>query len=58
MTAFWDMVPCGLIDVDRCFRYACCLHHGTLLKRRSASTRLLHAMSQKAVIFMLASVRT
>jgi hypothetical protein len=25
--AFWDIVPCGLVAVDRRFRGAYCLHH-------------------------------
>jgi hypothetical protein len=27
MTAFWDVAPCCLVDVDRRFRGAYCLHH-------------------------------
>jgi hypothetical protein len=27
MTAFWDIVPCSLIEVDRRFRGSYCLHH-------------------------------
>jgi hypothetical protein len=27
MTAFWDIAPCSLIEVDRHFRGAYCLHH-------------------------------
>jgi hypothetical protein len=27
MTAFWDIAPCNLIEVDRRFRGAYCLHH-------------------------------
>jgi hypothetical protein len=27
MTAFWDTVPCSLVEVDRRFRGAYCLHH-------------------------------
>jgi hypothetical protein len=26
MTAFWDMAPCSLVEVDRCFRGTYCLH--------------------------------
>jgi hypothetical protein len=27
MTAFWDVVPWSLVEVDRRFRSAYCLHH-------------------------------
>jgi hypothetical protein len=27
MTSFWDTAPCSLVDVDRRFRGAYCLHH-------------------------------
>jgi hypothetical protein len=27
MAVFWDVVLCSLLDVDRCFREAYCLHH-------------------------------
>jgi hypothetical protein len=27
ITAFWDIVPCSLVDVDRCFRGGCYLHN-------------------------------
>jgi hypothetical protein len=27
MTAFWDVVPCSLVEVDRFFRDPYCLHH-------------------------------
>jgi hypothetical protein len=27
MTVFWDVAPCSLVEVYRCFRGACCLHH-------------------------------
>jgi hypothetical protein len=54
MTAFWDIAPCSLVDVDRRFRGAYCLHHQSNphrpLKRRSTPTRLHGAISQKAVI--------
>jgi hypothetical protein len=32
MTAFWDIAPCSLEEIDYCFRGAYCLYHqGTLL---------------------------
>jgi hypothetical protein len=27
MTAFWNMVPCSLVDVEQCFRGVYCLYH-------------------------------
>jgi hypothetical protein len=60
LAVFWEVAPCGLVDTDRCFRDACCLHHQggewTLkapLKRRSVSTGLHGATSQKKAIFIL-----
>jgi hypothetical protein len=45
MIAFCDISPCSLVELERRFRGAYCLHH-------------LSTMSQKAVIFILAAVRT
>jgi hypothetical protein len=60
-TALWEIALCSVVEVARCFRGAYCLHHRgkeRLLKRRSTSTRLHGAMFRKAVIFILAAVRT
>jgi succinate dehydrogenase/fumarate reductase cytochrome b subunit len=27
MTVFWDVAPCSLVETDKRFRGACCLHH-------------------------------
>jgi hypothetical protein len=27
MTVFWDITPCSLFDIERCFGAAYCLHH-------------------------------
>jgi hypothetical protein len=27
MAVFWVVAPCSLVEVYRCFRGACCLHH-------------------------------
>jgi hypothetical protein len=27
MAVLWDVSPCSLVDIDRCFRGAYCLHH-------------------------------
>jgi hypothetical protein len=57
MTSFWDIALCSLIEADQRFRGAYCLHH------QGDSFpwwwRQIHgAISQKAVIFMLAIMRT
>jgi hypothetical protein len=64
MAAFWDLALCSLV-VDRRFRGAYCLYHQdddslqfALLKRQSISMRLHSAISQKAVLFTFAAVRT
>jgi hypothetical protein len=59
MTAFSDIALCSLVEVDRRFRGGYFIMSDNVpLKRRSASTRLHGAVSQKAVIFVLAAVRT
>jgi hypothetical protein len=66
---FWDVAPCSHVEVDRRLRGAYCLHHqgdhrpgdrGSthLWKRRSTSTWLQGATSQKTLYFILAAVRT
>jgi hypothetical protein len=45
MTAFWDVALYALVEEDRRFRGAYCLHHQ-------------NAISQRAVVFILAAVRT
>jgi hypothetical protein len=54
-TAFWDVAPCSLVEVDRRFRGVyCLLFHGNgliALKRRSTSARLHGVTSQKPVFF-------
>jgi hypothetical protein len=63
---FWDVAPCSHVEVDRSFRGAYCLHYQgdwwwrpyAPLKRRSASTWLHGATSQKTLNFTLAAVRT
>jgi hypothetical protein len=58
MAVFCDVGPCSLVDINRRFRGAYCLRHylsfwwgrqEDSLKRRSVSTRLHGAVSQKAV---------
>jgi hypothetical protein len=69
MTAFWDIAPCSLVEVDRRSRDAYCLHHEgdissiialtmetvSTYKSLLTSTRLHGALSQKAVIFKTAN---
>jgi hypothetical protein len=40
MTAFWDIAPCGPLDVDWRCRGACCLHHQVSLSWYGVSTHL------------------
>jgi hypothetical protein len=65
MTAFWDTAACGLVEVDRRFRSAYCLHHQSgygdsrpyaSLKCRSTSPRLHGAISQMGDILMILPV--
>jgi hypothetical protein len=70
MIVFWDIAPCRLTEVDR-FRRAYFLHQGgggggddddggTTHPRNAGllSTRLHGIISYKAVIFILAAMRT
>jgi hypothetical protein len=59
---FWDVVLCSHVEVDRRFRGAYCIHYHSstwwwrqyaLLKRRSTSTWLHGATSQKTLNFGL-----
>jgi hypothetical protein len=62
MTAFWHMVPFSFTGVDQCFRGVMSIHMmeegHTHVEHQSTAARLHGAISQKAVIFMLAAVRT
>jgi hypothetical protein len=49
MTAFRDVAPCSLVEVDGCFRGAYCLH----LQGWATATRLHGATSLKVVILVL-----
>jgi hypothetical protein len=40
MTAFWDMEPCSLLEVNRRFRGAYCLHHQGIRPDNRGSTQL------------------
>jgi hypothetical protein len=54
MMAFWDTVPCSLLETDRRFRVVYCLHHSHIaLKMKAVSTSETsvyynEAISQKA----------
>jgi hypothetical protein len=50
MIAFWDIAPCILIEMDRPFRGAYCLHH------QGNETRLHGGLSQKTVVSLLADM--
>jgi len=51
VTACWDIALCSLVDVDRFFRGAYCLHHAS---ETSVNFTSLHdAISQKSVIYVL-----
>jgi hypothetical protein len=50
MDVFWLATPCSLVDVYRCCRGACCLHHQV-----QTSTRL-HGVTTKTAIFKIAVV--
>jgi hypothetical protein len=56
VTAFWKLALCSLVEIDRPFTGAYCPHQHGDLKRRSTSTKLHGAMSQKAVIFIVWTV--
>jgi hypothetical protein len=61
MTAFCDMAPCSLVEEDRCFRdeYADSLTIGQHTSQKLQPNSKLHgAISQKAVILVLAAMRT
>jgi hypothetical protein len=52
MTAFWDIIPCSIVEVNLRFRFtALIIGKDVLLKRRPTSPRLHNATFQKAVIF-------
>jgi hypothetical protein len=54
MEAFWDVMPCSLLEVDQRFIGACWLHHQ--LKRWPTFTSLHGTVAQKAVIFSIVSL--
>jgi hypothetical protein len=43
--AFWNVLPCSQLDVDRRFRDACFLHHQGVLKSMSSDVSEVHAAS-------------
>jgi hypothetical protein len=65
IAAFWDTAPCSIVEVGRHLRDAYCLHQSALIIEavRASETSVYFnnttgAVSQKAIIFILAAVRT
>jgi hypothetical protein len=50
MTLFWDVAPCSLVGIDRCFRGAYCLHHQGTSEKSANFYRLHGSTSHKTVI--------
>jgi hypothetical protein len=57
MVVFWDVVPCSLLDTEHLRAY--CLHcqADNSLKRKSISTTLQGATSNKTAIFKCTSIQ-
>jgi hypothetical protein len=36
MAVFWDVMPCSLVEIDRRFRGAFCLHHQGATSQKTA----------------------
>jgi hypothetical protein len=64
IVALWDIAPCSVIEVDRRFRGAYCLHcrfdvgGSTHLRNIGLLQQDNSTICQKAVIFKLAAMRT
>jgi hypothetical protein len=56
--AFWHIPPCSLVEIDRRFRAVALMIKYAHLKRRSTLTILYDAVPLKAVIYILAAVRS
>jgi hypothetical protein len=47
MRVFWDIAPCSLVEIDRCFRGAYCfLHQGGLYGMKSAVCLEIHRLAR------------
>jgi hypothetical protein len=55
VTSFWHITPCSLVEADSLHWW---WRQYAPLKRRSTSTRVHGAISQRVVIFIVAAVRT
>jgi hypothetical protein len=55
MAVFCDIAPCNLVETDRRFRGAYCLHHP--FETSVGYCKIHGAISQKTDIFILAAVR-
>jgi hypothetical protein len=53
MAVFWVVAPCSLVEVYKCFRGPCYLHH-----HHPDPIRLHGDITQKTAIFVPSSVRT
>jgi hypothetical protein len=61
MAVFWDVAPCSLIDTDRTFRGAYCLHqhHGaTSQEIEIFSTRMLFSNIADYTVIIIIKLRT
>jgi hypothetical protein len=58
MAVFWFVVPCSLVEVYQRFRDTCCLHHQDVAEKSVNFYQTHGATTQKAAIFILATVRT
>jgi hypothetical protein len=66
ISVFWDVAPCSFFGVERRFRDAYCRHHQGVelmeavrtFESRSAPMTLHGATFQKALIFIIAAVKT
>jgi hypothetical protein len=47
MAVFWDVAPCSLVDIDRCFRGAYCLHYQGV---SSLTTLMMEAVSSSETL--------
>jgi hypothetical protein len=52
MIVFWDTAPCSLVEIDRRFRDAYCLHHRPDDEGNKHLYEIHGAISQMTVIFI------
>jgi hypothetical protein len=61
-TALWDIAPCSLVEVDRRFKGAYCLHYqgddnGPVMAVHTSGTSVYFSETQKVVIFIMSIVK-